>query len=380
MPTIPTGALERELRRLYMRWVAQLPKHAHDLHNYVLRLERESIALIELMGGDIARRGAVGDFPAPRRLDLSPHVGTIYNDIEMAAIQAQIQLGLNPRQTARALQQAGVGKGYARLENLARTETVSAYWKNSWDSVDGLDLVMVWGAEDGSRTCAYCLAKDGLVVEDRNTRDHPQGRCTLIPTLPHLIPIRSKGGNPKFQRRPWDGQVPQEVNQFLGQGLDHALVADRRAQTAITGMVSQGWTSREAGDWLLGQHGIDKPALTATGWSQVLRSLENYADTLWSGLKRGKAPQVMYRGGPLNATGLASWTTSLDVAKIYQTRNGGPVFAMEVPKQVFSYRLPNNPVQDEYLLLGTPGVTTPAADGILQGALDGPTTLTGPPM
>ena len=88
----------------------------------------------------------------------------------------------------------------------------------------------------------------------------------------------------------------------------------------------------------------------------------------------------MYRGGLPNATGLASWTTSLDVARLYQTRNGGPVFAMEVPKQVFSYRLLNNPMQDEYLLLGAPGATTPTADGILQGVLNGPTTLAGPPM
>jgi hypothetical protein len=42
---------------------------------------------------------------------------------------------------------------------------------------------MVWSAENGHRTCQYCLSRDGLVVEDANIRDHPQGRCTLVPTL-----------------------------------------------------------------------------------------------------------------------------------------------------------------------------------------------------
>ena len=42
---------------------------------------------------------------------------------------------------------------------------------------------MVWEAEFGPRTCEWCLARDGLVVEDPNIRDHPNGRCTLVPTL-----------------------------------------------------------------------------------------------------------------------------------------------------------------------------------------------------
>jgi hypothetical protein len=79
---------------------------------------------------------------------------------------------------------AGLDKNYRKLERLARTETVSAYWKNGWDSIADLPLlVMVWGAENGHRTCDYCLSRDGLVIEDGNIRDHPNGRCTPIPTL-----------------------------------------------------------------------------------------------------------------------------------------------------------------------------------------------------
>lgn len=380
MPTIPTGKMERELKRLYMQWVNRLPHNQDNITAYVEQFKRDSIALVNRMGGDVARLGVVADFPAPRYLDLDLHVGTIYNDMVQAAIQAQIGTGLNPMDTVRALQKAGIDKSFSQLENVARTETVRAYWKNAWDSAEDLGLVMVWGAEHGPRTCAYCIAKDGLVVEDKDIRDHPRGRCTLLPMLPSRVPLRTKGINPKFQRTSWDGSVPQVVDQFLGRGLDHALVADRRTQTALAGMVSQGWTGREAGEWLLGQHQIDKTMIDAAGWSQVLRALENYADKLWAGLRRGSAPATMYRGGLPNATGLTSWTSSLDVARVYQLRNGGPVYSMTVPKQVYSYKLTNNPMQDEWLLLGSPGATTSTADGLLQGVFNGPTIMSGPPM
>lgn len=187
MATVPTGKMERELRRLYMRWVHQLPRHQDDLHNYVAKFRRDSMDLIERMGGDIARLGILADFPAPKRLDLSLHVGTIYSDMELAAISAQIGLGLNPRQTAEALVQSGVDKSYRRLERLARTETVRAYWKNSWDSVEDLGLVMLWSAERGPRTCDPCLERDGMVVPSREVRDHPNGRCTLVAELPSRV-------------------------------------------------------------------------------------------------------------------------------------------------------------------------------------------------
>lgn len=190
MPTIPTGKMERELRRLYMQWVQQLPNHEQDLHNYVAKFQDKSMDLIEKMGGNVARLGALAGFPAPRRLDLSPHIGTIYSDMELAAIQAQIGLGLNPRDTARALTRAGVDKSYRRLERLARTETVSAYWKNAWDSSEGLGLVMVWGAERGPRTCQWCLERDGLVMDSPDLRDHPNGRCTPLPTHPSQVDYR----------------------------------------------------------------------------------------------------------------------------------------------------------------------------------------------
>lgn len=189
MPTIPTGELERELRKLYLSWVKNLSYDSADIAGAIAEFQRQADDLIERMGGDVARLGvALADFPAPKLLELSPHVGTIYKDMEQAAIQAGIAAGLNSREVARAMFRAGMDKAFRRLERLARTEVVRAYWKNAWDSIAGLpDLVMVWGAEDGPRTCAWCKERDGMVMESSALRDHPNGRCTPIPTLRSLV-------------------------------------------------------------------------------------------------------------------------------------------------------------------------------------------------
>lgn len=190
MATVPTNRMERELRALYLRWLAGLPSHP-DLTAYISQFQAQSTALISKLGGQVASLGALADFPVPKTLTLSPVAGVVYDQMKQAAISASITAGINSKVAARQMLHAGLGKSYNRLERLARTETVSAYWKNQWDSTLGLGLVMVWGAEQGKRTCDYCLSRDGLVVEDGNVRDHPNGRCTLIPTL--LSQLKYKG-------------------------------------------------------------------------------------------------------------------------------------------------------------------------------------------
>ena len=184
MGTVPTNQLERELRKLYLRWLVGLPSHEADLAAYIEEFERSSRALIGKLGGQVASLGAYADFPVPKVLELSPRAGVIYNEMYQAAIRSGIASGLNATDTARQIINAGVGQSFNQLNRLARTETVSAYWKNSWDSVAELDeLVMLWGSEISAKTCDYCISRDGLVVEDEDIRDHPNGRCTLIPTL-----------------------------------------------------------------------------------------------------------------------------------------------------------------------------------------------------
>lgn len=191
MGTVPTGRMEAELRALYLRWLARLPQDG-DLTNEVNIFQRTSTALIQRMGGQVAALGALAGFPVPKLLQLSPHAGTVYDMMKQAAIQAAIQAGISSKEAARAMFNAGMDKSYRRLERLARTETTSAYWMNQWNSVDQLPaIIMVWGSESSKRTCDYCLERDGLVVVDRSIRDHPNGRCTLIPTVRSLV--RYKG-------------------------------------------------------------------------------------------------------------------------------------------------------------------------------------------
>ncbi|WNM75051.1 hypothetical protein SEA_MORRIGAN_6 [Microbacterium phage Morrigan] len=184
MGTVPTGQMERELRKLYLRWVTGLTIDSSDLPGKIAAFQAQSEALIARLGGRTAALGALGDFPAPRLLQLSPHAGTVYDQMQQAVIQAGILTGISSKDAAQQMFRAGMDKSYRRLERLARTETTSAYWKNSWDSIADLPaLVMVWSSERGPRTCQWCDARDGLVVDDPNIRDHPNGRCTLIPTL-----------------------------------------------------------------------------------------------------------------------------------------------------------------------------------------------------
>lgn len=203
MGTVPTGRMERELRKLYLQWLAGMPSNEADLPAYINIFQAKSTGLIARLGGQVASLGALGDFPVPKLLELSPVAGVVYDQMKQAAIQAGIAAGLNSRDIARQILNAGLGKSYRRLERLARTETVSAYWKNQWDSTADLPLiVMVWGSESSKRTCDYCLSRDGLVVEDKNIRDHPNGRCTLIPTLRSLV-------NYKGTLQP-DGSITQD--------------------------------------------------------------------------------------------------------------------------------------------------------------------------
>lgn len=207
--------MERELRALYLRWLRGLSYESSNVMDKVDFFERQSTELIERMGGRTAMLGALADFPAPKRLDLSPHVGTIYSDMKQAAIQAGMIAGMQSTDVARAMFNAGMDKSFNRLNRLARTETVSAYWKNAWGSISDLPaLVMVWGSEDGPRTCAWCRERDGMVMDSSDLRDHPNGRCTPIPTLRSQVEYRgsvSRDGSMYFDAD-WNKatRVPQQ--------------------------------------------------------------------------------------------------------------------------------------------------------------------------
>ncbi|QIN93829.1 ADP-ribosyltransferase domain and MuF-like fusion protein [Microbacterium phage Alakazam] len=235
MPTIPTGKMERELRQLYLRWLKGLTYETGDINYKVDQFERWSTELIEEHGGRIASLGALADFPTAKKIDLSPHVGTIYSDMKQVAIQAGIIAGLNSTDVARQMFNAGMDKSFNRLNRLARTETVSAYWKNAWDSIADLPLlVMVWGSEDGPRTCPWCRERDGLVMDSPNLRDHPNGRCTPIPMLRSQVDYRGsiKDDGTIYQDPRWTAKPKKLVS------VDDITSSNAQAKTIMNRQTS----------------------------------------------------------------------------------------------------------------------------------------------
>lgn len=214
MPTIPTGQLERELRALYLRWVMGLSVDSAHMDVKIKSFQSQSEALIARLGGRVAALGALGDFPAPKLLELSPFAGKIYDEMQLATIQAGMLTGLSSKEAAQAMFRAGMDKSYRKLERLARTETTNAYWQNAFNSIADLPaLVMVWGSEDGPRTCPWCRERDGMVIDGSGVRDHPNGRCTPIPTLRSQVDYKgsvSQDGS-IFWDEAWGNAQPASV-------------------------------------------------------------------------------------------------------------------------------------------------------------------------
>lgn len=354
MSGVSTARLERKLRALYLRWVRSLlgsADPAASLQGFL----KQAWGTILRYGGVTAFGGTAAGFPEPTDMPLDAVWGHVVDAFTEAVLRGGWAVGVHSREIARRLRDAGIDQAYHKLERFARTETVRAHWQRQWADADGLDdIVMVWGAERGPRTCPWCLAKDGLVVQDKTIRDHPNGRCTLIPTLKDRVPLRGRGPNPQFLRRSWSGELPDDpaVRQALRGGLDRAIVANKHVQQALGYMVGQGWSSAGAGRHLLRQLG--GVVLSRDDWSLLLRCLESYAQQLWEGLKPGRAPRVLWRGGPPNETGLSSWTSDPRVAELYAVRHKGPVYRMHVPRGLHTYG-GHNPGQSEYLVLGMPG-------------------------
>lgn len=201
MGQVPTDKLERELRKLYLQWLAGFPSHPNT-EAYLAEFEAASRALIARLGGQAASLGAIAGFPVPKTLELSPVADLVYNQMNQAAISAGITAGLNATDVARQIINSGLDQGFNRLNRLARTETVRAYWGNQWNSVEGLDLVLVWSAEDNA--CEECLAVDGMIVDDPDIQDHPNGRCTLVPKRPERVPADTPVVQPDWQNRAKD--------------------------------------------------------------------------------------------------------------------------------------------------------------------------------
>lgn len=303
MATVPTNRLERELRKAYLQWLAGLSDQT-DVTAYIGVFEQRSKALIERLGGQASSLGALADFPVPKTLELSPRAGVVYDEMRQAAISASITAGLNATDAARQMLNAGMDKSFNRLNRLARTETVSAYWKNSWDSIADLPLlVMVWGSESSKRTCDYCLSRDGLVVEQGDIRDHPNGRCTLIPTLRSQVkykgtlqPDGSVDQDPRWSKKPAIESMdftPEEIR-------TGTLAAERQRVALEKGMFNKkgmfnaekGWTSETRQSWSSYIEGGGKEMNSLLRDPKAFAKTDLGSDPYFSGLLRKQADDL----------------------------------------------------------------------------------------
>ena len=387
MGTVPTRYVEDALRAYYLAWLQGLSTVTDsELSAYIMEFEAKATEIINREGTKVARRGADPGFPAPKVIPMDVDPSKIFDDVRRLAVQAGIGAGLQSKETARMMFKQGMQGKYWELERFARTETTNAYWQHQWRQVEDLDLVLVWSAESSKRTCPYCLAKDGLLVKDKTLRDHPNGRCTLLPKLPDSVPLRGKTRDPMWTRnhKSKDNPVTDDhpMRYPLKFDLATMLVKDNATANAVKGMVSQGWSPAEALAYIRTYPKRDV-ALSRDEVSQVYRRLEQYAQELFDGLSPLPEDVTLYRGGNPGPTGLDSWTTNRDIATLYRTRNQPRnetaakqhLYQMVAPKGILTYDLnPSNPLQSEMLVLGSPRTVSTTSEGKI-GVMDAPTPL-----
>lgn len=380
MGTVPTSYVEDALRAYFLRWLEGLQDVPdEDLEAYLIEFEQQSAKIINTQGTKVARRGSLAGFPNPKVIPLDVETKSMYSDMHKLAVKAGIGAGLQSTDVARQMFKQGMEGRFSDLNRFARTETTNAYWQHQWNQVEDLDMVMVWSPESSSRTCPSCLAKDGLVVRDKTLRDHPNGRCTLLPKLPNHVPLREASRNPQFTRHHRQKEYPAPSNPVYSYAfrgtMGQAIVADNMVAGAVQGMVSQGWSTGEAFRYLQAKPVYRNEVLTPEDKSLVYRKLEQYAQELYEGLTPGQAPEVLYRGGVVGPLGMSSWTSNPEVARYYALRHREPVYAMEVPDKLLTYKVGgDNQLQDEYVVLGMPRAIG-REDGVVKGVLDGPTDL-----
>lgn len=122
-----------------------------------------------------------------------------------------VTLGWNPNKTARAMKD-GMANGLNRALNIARTEQIRVYREASRQQYELSGVVSGFKrlAARNTRTCLACLMADGEVYQLREQlRDHPSGRCTMVP---NVIGVRS----PKWQSgRKWFMEQDEETQRSM---------------------------------------------------------------------------------------------------------------------------------------------------------------------
>lgn len=124
--------------------------------------------------------------------------------------------GQNPRVTARSMVRDGLSQSLNRMMTTARTEQMRVFRESSRMAYQASGVVSGYRrlATKDSRTCPACLMLDGELYELTETlREHPQGRCTLLPIVDGFKPVEWEKGQDWFRNQPPDTQ-----RSILGKG------------------------------------------------------------------------------------------------------------------------------------------------------------------
>jgi len=182
---VPTDTVEEALRAAYLRWIARedfSPASAQAFAD-------EAARIIQRLGPEAAmagvRMGEALGMPAPYPIELDVSTAEFTTAVEKAVIKAGLAAGVAPSDVALGLLRADIDRAFYEVIRTARTEIVRAYWQEQWEMIDasgvGSMFELVWSCSPGGRTCRTCVSHDGEVVTDPTVRDHPNGRCTLVP-------------------------------------------------------------------------------------------------------------------------------------------------------------------------------------------------------
>lgn len=167
--------------------------------------------------------GLAGDGSPLHKL-LSASFGDAVDGITNELLKA-VTMGLNPRETARAMAK-GFGVGLDRALNIARTEQLRTYRESNRETYRHSGLVGGYkrlSARDG-RVCPACLfADDGKVLDlGVSFEEHPQGRCTLVPVVKGMPVVQWESGITWFM-----AQGAGVQSGILGPGKYEAWKEDR---------------------------------------------------------------------------------------------------------------------------------------------------------
>lgn len=147
-----------------------------------------------------------------------------------------IALGKNPIEVARLAVRRGLGQSFTRMQAIARTEQLRVYRTTTLESYANSRVVVAYkrlSARD-DRVCPACLMSDGQIYPISHGFDeHVQGRCTMIPVLRNVPPVRYETGQQWFTTQP---EATQRA--ILGRGRFDLW---QRGVATLDDMVSRDW-------------------------------------------------------------------------------------------------------------------------------------------